>query len=73
VNVGMAGYRRGLLADLLFCEHRELNSFECTPSILNLFMLHAAQQGKSVGVIESFLSAWSFVSRFFFCTDYTQD
>jgi hypothetical protein len=56
-----------------FCEQRELNPFECTPSILNLFMLHAAQQGKSVGVIESFLSAWSFVARFFGCTDYTQD
>jgi hypothetical protein len=36
-------------------------------------MLHAAQQGKSVGVIESFLLAWSFLSRFFSCTDYTQD
>jgi hypothetical protein len=28
---------------LQFCENRELNPFECTPSILNLFILHAAQ------------------------------
>ncbi len=28
---------------LQFCESRELNPFECTPSILNLFRLHAAQ------------------------------
>jgi hypothetical protein len=42
---------------LQFCESRELNPFECTPSILNLCMLHAAQNGKSVGVFDSFLSA----------------
>ena len=58
---------------LQFCESRELNPFDCTPSILNLFMLHAAQNGKSVGVIDNFLSAWSFVSKFFMCRDFTNE
>jgi hypothetical protein len=58
---------------LQFCESRELNPFECTPSILNLFMLYAAQNGKSFGVIDSFLSPWSFVTRFLMFGDYTQE
>jgi len=62
----------GIKGFLSFCSGRELDPFECTPSILNLYMLHAAQSGKSKGFFDSFLSSWSFVSRFFLCTDYTK-
>jgi hypothetical protein len=58
---------------LQFCEVRELSPFECTPSIINLYMLSAAQAGKSVGVFDNFLNAWSFITRFFLCTDYTKE
>jgi len=56
-----------------FCNGRELDPFECTPSILNLYMLHSAQSGKSKGLFDSFLASWSFISKFFMCTDYTKD
>jgi len=56
---------------LRFCESRELSPFECTPSILNLYMLKAAQSGKSVSFFDNFLKSWSFVTKFFMCTDYT--
>jgi hypothetical protein len=36
-------------------------------------MLAAAQAGKPVGVFDSFLNAWSFLCRFFMCTDYTKE
>ncbi len=36
-------------------------------------MLQAAQAGKSVGVFENFLNAWSFIAIFFLCTDYTKE
>ncbi len=51
---------------LQFCESRELNPFECTPSILNLFMLHKAQNGKSVGFF--FLGGGGFFFRSIFST-----
>ena len=34
------------------------------PSIINLFLLHSGQAGKSYGYIERFTSAYSFFSRF---------
>jgi hypothetical protein len=58
---------------LQFCDVRELDPFECTPSIISLYMLSAAQAGKTSGVFDNFLNAWSFVSRFFHCTDYTKE
>ena len=56
-----------------FCSSRELNIFECTPYILNLFMLHQAQKGKSYGCLETFLHSVSFLSKFFMVRDYVQD
>ena len=67
------GHASAIKGFLQFCEIRELDPFDCTPSILNLYMLSAAQAGKSVGVFDNFLNAWSFVSRFFLCTDYTKE
>ena len=57
----------------LFANIRELSPFECTPSILNLYILFEAQKGRSVSFFEKFLSAWSFMCRFFLCPDYTKD
>lgn len=67
------GYASAIKDFLKFCEARELDPFDCTPSILNLFMLFAAQKGKSAGFFDNFLAAWSFVSRFFLCNDFTKD
>jgi hypothetical protein len=50
---------------LKFCAVRKLSLFDCTPSVINLFLLKESQDGKSTGVIESFLDAYSFVVKFF--------
>jgi len=67
------GYASVIKGFLFFCKNRELNPFECTPSVLNLYLLHEAQLGKPVSFFEKFLNAWSFVSRFFLCEDFTKD
>jgi len=67
------GYSTAIKGFLLFCKNRELNPFECTPSILNLYMLHEADKGRTVSFFEKFLNAWSFVTRFFLCQDFTKD
>ena len=56
-----------------FCALREINIFECTPYILNLYLLVLAQKGKSFGTIEAFLSAISFVFKFYLVRDFVQD
>ena len=56
-----------------FCERRELNIFDCTPYIINLFLLHLAQIGKSIGVIESFLHALTFLFKFYLIRDYATE
>jgi len=48
-----------------FCGLGSISPFDCTPAIINLFLLHSAQKGKSYGYIERFLSALSFLYRFF--------
>jgi len=58
---------------VLFCNIRELNIFECTPSVVNLFMLYLAQKGRTFGVIESSLHALSFVYRFFLMPNILDD
>jgi len=67
---GYAAVVRGFLA---FCETRELSPFECTPSIINLYMLFEAKNKKSASFFEKFLNAWSFISKFFLCQDFTKD
>jgi integrase len=56
-----------------FCKNRELNMFECTPSILNLFLLKIAQDGKTTGFMDSFLDAYKFVVKFFDMPSYASD
>jgi hypothetical protein len=58
------GHASAIKGFLQFCEVRELNPFECTPSILSLYMLAAAQAGKTVGVLDSFLNVWSLYADF---------
>ena len=47
-----------------FCGLRNYSPLECTPQVINLFMLHLAQKGKTYGSIERFMSALSFLYRF---------
>jgi hypothetical protein len=58
-----------LKAFMEFCGLRGISPFDCTLEIINLFMLHIAQDGKSYGYIERFLSALSFIYRFFLVHD----
>ena len=67
------GYATAVRGFLRFCESRELNPFEGTPSIINLYMLFEAKNQKSVSFFEKFLNAWSFLSKFFLCQDFTKD
>jgi len=67
------GYASAVKDFLKFCDFRELDPFDCTPSILNLYLLYAAQNGKSSGFFDTFLAAWSFIARFYLCTDHTKD
>jgi len=53
-----------------FCGRRSLSIFECTPSVLNLFLLHVAQEGKSFGTVTSIVDAVSFVYRFYLMTNH---
>jgi len=67
------GYAIAIRQFLEFCKNRELSPFECTPSILNLYLLTEVENGRSVCFFEKFLNAWSFVCRFFLCDDYTKN
>lgn len=53
-----------------FCEQREVNPFEMTPYLLNVFFLHLAQSGASLGVVTNVRLAISFMFRFFLTTDF---
>ena len=52
--------------------HR-LSPFECTPSVLNLYLLHEAQNGKPVSFVEKFLNGCSFIWRLFLYQDFTKE
>ena len=56
-----------------FCTQRELNIFECTPYIINLFLLNQIQDGVSYGFICNFLEGLAFVLRFYDVKDYVGD
>jgi hypothetical protein len=56
-----------------FCYDRDLHILACTPYTLNLYLLHIAQNGKSFGSVQRFLSALSFVLRFFGAADIVRD
>jgi len=56
-----------------FCNNRELHIFECTPSVINLYLLHLAQKGKTFGAITTFLDALSFVNRFYLMPNHVEE
>ena len=56
-----------------FCTERELNMFEATPYMVNLFLLNQVQDGVSYGFICNFLDGLSFVLRFFFVNNFVLD
>ena len=47
--------------------------FECTPYIINLYLLLLAQKGRMFGTVEAFLSALSFCFQFYLVRDFVQD
>jgi len=49
----------------IFCKLRKVYCLTSGPSIVNLFLLHSGQCGKSYGFVERFSSAYSFFARFF--------
>ena len=53
--------------------YRELNMFECTLYIINLYLLLLAQKGRTFGTVEAFLSALSFCFQFYLVRDFVQD
>jgi hypothetical protein len=57
---------------IAFCKVRELSVFCCTPSVLNLYMLTEAKNGKSTGFINSFLDAFAFLTKFFDMPNYAE-
>lgn len=67
------GYANAIKNFLEFCKVRELSPFECTPSVLSLYLLKEAQKQKSVSFFQKFLDGWSFVARFFLCNDITKE
>jgi site-specific recombinase XerD len=66
-------YRYSVQSFFDFCFIRELNIFECTPYIVNLYIMHRAQKGDSYASIKQKLNAVSFVFRFFLVPDPTTD
>lgn len=52
-----------------FCWHRDANPLECTPTLLNVYLLQSAQNGKSFGFVTAVVDALSFVYRFFLVRD----
>jgi len=56
-----------------FCLVREVNPFDCTPSLINIFLLQQAQAGSTYGVIHSTLTALSFMYKFYMARDFTAD
>ena len=56
-----------------FCEQREVNLFDCTPFMINLFLLNQVQDGASFGTVSNFLEGLSFVLRFYNVNNYVED
>jgi site-specific recombinase XerD len=66
-------YIHNLQVFLSFCAHRSLNVFECTPYVVNLYLLHLAQANYSYTNVQHKLTAISFLFRFFLVPDPTTD
>jgi hypothetical protein len=56
-----------------FCAERELNIFEATPYIVNLFLLNQIQDGVLYGTIGNFLDGLAFVLRFYDVNNFALD
>lgn len=58
---------------VVFCRKRDVNPILCPNKLLNLFLLHSAQEGKSFSWTQKVLSAVSFFKRFFLISDGSTD
>jgi site-specific recombinase XerD len=56
-----------------FCDDREQDLVSCTPPTVNLFLLHLAQNGKSVQSVDNTIASISFFYRFYLLRDITTD
>jgi len=66
-------YAQSVRGFVEFCRLREMSIFECTPSVINLYLLKLAQDGKTFSVIELFLGALSFTYKFFIMPNFVDD
>jgi site-specific recombinase XerD len=58
---------------LKFCVLRSVNPLECTPQLVNVFLLSLAQSGKTIGAIENICKSMSFCFKFFLVEDVYQN
>jgi len=58
---------------LHFCASRTLSFFDATPSVVNLFLLHITQEGKSFKQVSLVLDGLSFLYGFYGMPNYTLD
>lgn len=58
---------------LEFCSERSVSMFDCTPSLINVYQLKLAQDGKTFKNIESKLNALSFLYKFFLMPNFVLD
>ncbi len=56
-----------------FCEARSLNPFDSTHYIINLYLLHLSQNGVTYDSVKATMAALSFMFRFYFARDFTDD
>jgi len=56
-----------------FCIEREVNLFDATPYLINLFLLQQIQDGVSYGSIGNFLDALAFILRFYNVNNFVDD
>jgi len=56
-----------------FCRRREMSIFQCTPSVINLYILKLAQDGVSYSMVELFQQSLSFVYKFYLMPNFATD
>jgi hypothetical protein len=56
-----------------FCTKKRVSLFKCDSLMINLFLIHEAQQAKTFGTIESFFDAYAFLAKIFRMENVTKD
>jgi len=66
-------YATVLKGFVLFCRQREMSVFQCTPSVVNLYILKLAQDGSTISMVELFQQALSFLYKFYLMPNFAAD